>query len=134
MTGVTCSRPVFAPVVCNRSSGPPKLATAPALARNSSITLVFQSLGMIAPSGGGALAAHLEMVEQVLGGGGDRSDGVLERRYVVAGRGAEPAHLADVLERGGPHIGIGDVLGVRLAEGFDTAAHETDPTRHTSPD
>src|SRR5215475_2953611 len=129
MTGVTCSRPVFAPTVWRRSSGPPKLATVPPLARNSSMTLAFQSLGMVTSSGRGALSAHFEMVEQVLRGGGDRGDRVIERCRVVAGRGAEAAHLADVLERGGPYIGIGNVLGERLPKSLNAAAHETDPTR-----
>src|SRR5215470_14558573 len=123
MTGVTCGRPVFAPVVCSRSSGPPKLATTPALARNSSMTLEFQSLGMMAPSGGDALSAYLELVEQVLRGRGDGGNRVLEGSRVVAGRGPEAAHFTDVLERRGPHVGVGHALGVGLAEGLDTAAH-----------
>ena len=69
------------------------------------------------------LAAHLEVVEQVLGRGGDRGDGLLERLGVVAGRRAEPADLADVLKRGGPHVGVGHLLGVGLSECLDAAAH-----------
>jgi len=49
----------------------------------------------------------------------------------VARRGAETADLADVLEGGCVHIGIGNVLGVRLAECLDAAAHGTDVTPGT---
>ena len=39
----------------------------------------------------------------------------------------EPAHLADVLQRGGVDVVVGDVVGVRLTESFDAAAHVLEP-------
>jgi 2-(1,2-epoxy-1,2-dihydrophenyl)acetyl-CoA isomerase len=68
------------------------------------------------------------VIEQVLGCGRDGGDGVLERLSVVTGRGAEPADLADVLERGGSYVGVGDLLGVGLTECLDAAAHDIDVT------
>jgi hypothetical protein len=69
------------------------------------------------------LPANLKLVEQVLGGRGDGGNGLLEGLGVMAGRSAESTDLPDVLERGGTDIGIGDVLGERLAESLDAAAH-----------
>jgi 2-(1,2-epoxy-1,2-dihydrophenyl)acetyl-CoA isomerase len=74
------------------------------------------------------LAAYLKLVEQVPGRRGDRRDRLLEGLGVVTGRGPEATDLADVLERGGPDVGIGHVLGVRLAECLDAAAHNRDVT------
>src|ERR1700728_2490338 len=84
--------------------------------------------GTSASSSGRALPAHFEVVEQVSGRLGHGRDSLLERLCVMAGRGAESADLPYVLERGGTHIGVGRVLGVRLAEGLDAAAHNRDVT------
>ena len=80
------------------------------------------------PSGCCALPADFQVVEQVLGGGGDRGDRVLECLRVVAGRGAEPADLPYVLEGSGPDVCVGDLLGVGLAECLYAAAHASDVT------
>src|SRR5215472_15298962 len=77
------------------------------------------------PSGRGPLPTHLELVKQFLRGCGDRGDSLVERLGVMAGRRPEAADLADVLERGGPDVGVGDLLGVGLAECLNAAAHAT---------
>jgi hypothetical protein len=79
-------------------------------------------------SGRGTLPANFEVVEEVLGGGGDGGDCVLERLRIVPGRRAESADLPDVLERSGTDVSVGDLLGVGLAECLDAAAHASDVT------
>src|SRR5215469_12178533 len=48
-----------------------------------------------------------------------------ERLCVMRGRRPEPADLPDVLQRGGPDVVVGHVLGIRLAQGLDAATHDT---------
>jgi hypothetical protein len=68
------------------------------------------------------------VVKEVLRRSRDGGDGVLERLGVVAGRRAEAADLTDVLERGGPDVGVSDLLGEWFAECLDAAAHVSDVT------
>ncbi len=83
-------------------------------------------------SGRGALASHFEVIEQVLGSRCDRGDGMLERLGIVTGRSSETADLPDVLKRGRADVGVGNLLGIRLSECLDAAAHGTDVTPGTA--
>jgi 2-(1,2-epoxy-1,2-dihydrophenyl)acetyl-CoA isomerase len=74
------------------------------------------------------MAAHLELAEQIHGRRGDGRHGRLEGVGVVPGGRPEAADLPHVLERGGPGVGLGDVLGVWLAECLDAAAHSAQAT------
>src|ERR1700679_2516159 len=65
----------------------------------------------------------LERFEQTGGRGRDLLDRGVERSRVAGGRGPEAADLPHVLERGGPHVLVGDVLGVRGPQGLDASAH-----------
>src|SRR5450755_1344570 len=49
----------------------------------------------------------------------------------MPGRAAEPADLADVLERGSAHVRLSHVVGVGLPEGLNAAAHANDVTPGT---
>src|ERR1700727_982393 len=71
---------------------------------------------------------YLKLAEQHLGGAGHVLDGLLERLSVVLGRPLEPADLLDILARCGPDVLVGDVLGVRRAQGLDAAAHACEGT------
>lgn len=67
--------------------------------------------------------AHDELVEQGRGGlrhGGHRR---LERGGVVRGGRTETGDLPDVLQRRGPDVLVGHLLGVRLTQGLDAPAH-----------
>src|SRR5215469_6920490 len=63
--------------------------------------------------------------------GGDLVDGLLERGGVVRRRGAEPADLPDVLQRGRPDILVGHLLSVRRAQGLNAPAHGPERTGST---
>ena len=64
-------------------------------------------------------------MKEGLGGGGDRVHRLVECLRVMHGRRPEPADLPDVLQRRGPHVGVGHVLGIRLTQGLDAATHDT---------
>src|SRR5581483_4162200 len=83
--------------------------------------------GAVSLAGSGA-GADLELVEEGGGGRGHGVDRVVEGRGIVAGGGAETADLPDVLQGGGPDVLVGDLLGVRRAEGLDASAHASDRT------
>jgi len=72
--------------------------------------------------------ARRQRVEQLVGGGGDRRNGPLERRGSRLRGLLDPAHLADVLARGSLDLLVG---GDRLqpAERRDVPAHARDGTR-----
>jgi 8-oxo-dGTP diphosphatase len=70
----------------------------------------------------------LEVVEQRRGGGGNRVNREAERLGVMPGRRAEAADLADILQRGGADIVIGNPLGVGRAKGLNAPAHTSDGT------
>jgi len=79
----------------------------------------------------------VQLVEQVRGGRADRLDGAVEGGGVVGGGSLETGDLADVLQRGGPHVLFGDLFGVRRPEGSDVSAHAAivrrpRPGRHRS--
>ncbi len=101
--------------------------------------LVFQSFisVIVAPvldvgdSGRGPLAAYFEVVEQFLVAAATAATACSNACGVVAGGRAEPADLADVLQRGCPHVGVSHLLGVGLAKGLDAPAHEPDVTPGT---
>src|ERR1700733_9296982 len=61
----------------------------------------------------------------MLGSGRDGRHRLLEGRGVGPGGGTQSADPADVLESGGAHVRVGDVLGVGLTEGLDASAHTT---------
>src|SRR5262249_42531983 len=67
--------------------------------------------------------ADFEPVEQVGRGPGHRVNSCVECLGVVPRRRAEPADLAHVLQGGGAHVFLSDLLGVRLAQGLDASAH-----------
>ena len=103
------------------------------------IEILSYNLGMDQPSsatdssaGGGTTERvnieDFKVVKQVLRRHRDGGDGVLERLSVMPCGGAESTDLPDVLKRGGPHVGVGHLLGIGLAESLDAAAHASDVT------
>jgi hypothetical protein len=57
------------------------------------------------------------------GGLCDLVNSPVERLGVMPGGGAETADFPDILQGRGPHVIVGDLLGVRRAEGLNGTAH-----------
>ena len=74
---------------------------------------------------GGDGGAHLQLIEQALGGLGDGFDGAIERLAVAGGGGAESGDFAHILQCRRSDVVFADLGGHRSAECLDASTHVT---------